>query len=209
MNAIVICECSDTVTDALKAVGVNAHSCDFKPSEHGRPDHIQADCRTLDYSGINLVIAHPDCTRICNSGVSWLERRNLWKEMREAALFFKWCLDLPVDLIAVENPIPHKYAIEIIGARYTQKIQPYQFGEDASKATCLWLKGLPELIPTKIIPASHLRKTKTGIGRLVWDNQTGSGRTNAPPSDHRKADRARTYPGIAQAMAEQWVRTAK
>lgn len=205
MNALVICECSDTVTDALKAVGVNARSCDLKPSEHNRPDHIQADCRTLDYSDIDLVVAHPDCTYIANSGVCHLYTDwARWEKMRKAALFFKWCLDLSVPLICTENPIPHKYALEIIGKKYTQIIQPYQFGEDASKATCLWLKGLPELTPTKIIYPSHYRVAKNGIARLVYDNQTGSGRTNAPPSDHRKADRARTYQGIAHAMAEQW-----
>jgi hypothetical protein len=191
MNVLVACECSDTVTDALKAVGVNAHSCDLKPSEHNRPDHIQADCRTLDYSGIDLVIAHPDCTFLANSGVRWMYSggKILLSRMEkawEAADFFNWCLNLPVPMICVENPIQHKYARQFI-RKYNQIIQPWQFGDNESKATCLWLKGLP------LLKATHEKPEY--IKQSTW---------RQPPSDHRKADRARTFPGIAKAMAEQW-----
>ena len=112
--------------------------------------------------------------------------------MQEGAEFFKHLLDAPIDQIAIENPIPHKYAVEIIGRKYDQLIQPYQFGEDASKATCLWLKNLPKLKPTNII-----RKAR-------YANQTPSGQNRLGPSPKRAKLRSLTYQGIADAMAMQW-----
>ncbi len=222
MNAIVICECSDMVTNALIERGINAHSCDLKPSEHDSPNHSQCDFRELDYSGIDLVIAHPDCTRLANSGVRWLhERPELWDDFLDAVRIFNVILGLNVPKICVENPIHHKYARKYI-RKYDQIIQPYQFGEDASKATCLWLKGLPKLKPTKYIEP-HYRCRCGGlpfeyelgkygcpnccgehIARLVWGNQTPSGQNNEPPGENQKTNRARTYRGIAEAMANQW-----
>jgi hypothetical protein len=221
MKVLVACEFSQVVTKAFRDKGHEAYSCDLLPTE-GNPDwHIQDDVLEHLDEGWDLMIAHPPCTRIANSGVSWLSR-NLWDEMRESALFFKKFIDAKIPKISVENPIPHHYAIEIIGKSYDQLIQPFQFGEDASKSTCLWLKNLCKLKPTRFIEP-HYRCPCGGypfeyalgkygcpnccgehIARLVWGNQTPSGQNNEPPSINRATNRARTYPGIAQAMANQW-----
>jgi len=188
MNAIVICECSDTVTNALIERGVNAHSCDLKPSEHNSPNHFQCDFRDLDYTGIDLLIAHPDCTRLANSGVRWLhERPELWEDFLDAVRIFNLILDLDVPKICVENPIHHKYARQYI-RKYDQLIQPWQFGDMESKATCLWLKGLSLLTPI-------ITQKPIGVKQSVW---------REAPSPERKTNRARTFKGIAQAMATQW-----
>jgi site-specific DNA-cytosine methylase len=181
MNIIVACECSDIVADAFKKLGHNAHSCDLKPSEHNRPDHYQCDMRLLDYSGIDLLIAHPDCTHLAVSGARWWKDRA--KEQWEAIEFVRWIANLPVPRIAIENPIG---ILSTVWRKPDQIIQPWMFGHGEVKATCLWLKGLLKLVPTNIVD---------GREQKVW---------RMPPSEHRKADRARTYQGIANAMAAQW-----
>jgi len=185
MRVLVCCEFSGVVRDAFIAAGHNAVSCDLLPSERPGP-HYQGDVRDILGDGWDLMIAHPPCTRLANSGVRWLHERNLWDEMREAAEFFRLLLDAPIPRIAVENPIPHRYALEIIGRKYDQIIQPWQFGHGETKATCLWLKNLPPLHPTNIVAGREHR---------IW---------KMPPSPRRALERSRTYPGIARAMAEQW-----
>jgi hypothetical protein len=144
----------------------------------------------------DLMVAHPPCTYLANSGVHWLHREDgRWEKMREAAQFFKDLLRAPIKKIAVENPIMHKYAVKIIGRSQTQCIQPYEFGHPESKATCFWLKGLPKLRPTNVLPpppSGH------------WENQTPSGRNAVPPSEDRWKIRSVTYLGVARAMAKQW-----
>lgn len=185
-KVIVDCEYSAEVRDAFARRGWDAWSCDLLPSERGGK-HYQCDCRSLDYSDVDLVIAHPPCTRLSNSGVRWLfEREGYWVDMIEDALFFKWFVGLDVPCKGLENPIQHKYARAIIGREYDQIIQPWQFGHGETKATCLWLFNLPKLIPTNIVQGREGR---------VW---------RMPPSPERAKERARTYPGIAEAMAEQW-----
>lgn len=115
--------------------------------------------------------------------------------MEDGARFFKKFLDADISHIAVENPIMHKYAVAIIGRRQDQIIQPYEFGHPESKATGLWLKNLPPLTPTKILPLP---------AKGHWDNQTPSGRNKIGPSPDRGKIRSLTYPGIAAAMATQW-----
>jgi hypothetical protein len=115
--------------------------------------------------------------------------------MWQGAFFFKMFLDAPIQKICVENPIPHHYALDIIGRKYDQIIQPWQFGHPESKATCLWLKGLPKLSHTNIL-------IKPELGR--WENQTKSGHNNISPGKDRWAKRSKTYEGIADAMASQW-----
>jgi len=187
MIVVVICERFGRIRDAFNKRGHLAVSCDLVPSETDNTLHIQEDCRNLNYSGVDLLIANPDCTYLCNSGVRWLyEEEGRWEKMEEAALFFRWILELPVPKIAVENPIMHKYAIEIIGKKQDQIIQPWQYGHGETKATCLWLKGLPKLQATDIVdgrhPAVHLMS----------------------PSPDRGIKRSITYQGVADAMAEQW-----
>jgi hypothetical protein len=133
------------------------------------------------------MIAHPPCTYLCNSGVSWLHKDiNRWPKLFEGAEFFKKLLDAPIPLIAIENPIMHKYSKSIIGVNQSQVIQPWMFGHGETKATCLWLKGLPLLQPTNVVDGR--------VGRMH----------SLPPSVDRWKIRSETYQGIADAMASQW-----
>ena len=186
MKVLVACEFSGIVREAFRKRGHDAYSCDLLESELDGP-HFQGN--VLDYLSKgwewDLIIAHPPCTRLCNSGVMWLERRNLWKEMEWACVFFNNFKHAPFERIAIENPIPHKYAAAKIG-HYNQIIQPWMFGHGETKATCLWLKNLPPLEPTNIVEGREQR-----LHRL-------------PPSPTRWKERSRTYQGIADAMAEQW-----
>ena len=193
-SVLVACEYSGIIREAFNGMGWDSWSCDLLPTEiPGK--HIQGDVTNWLFKGWDLLIAHPPCTRLANSGVQWLSRRNLWKEMEEGAEFFKMFLDAPIEKICVENPIQHHFASDIIGVKYSQIIQPFQFGHKESKATCLWLKGLPKLVPTDI-----LDKPESGI----WDNQTLGGQNNTPPGKDRWKKRSKTYYGIANAMAKQW-----
>ena len=184
VNVAVVCEYSGVVRDAFIAAGHNAVSFDLLPTERPGP-HVQGDVRAADLSGFNVFVCHPPCTRLCNSGVRWLGERNLWAELDEAAAFFRWCLDLP-GRVCIENPIQHKHAKGRIKVPHTQIIQPWQFGHGETKATCLWLKELPPLLPTNIVDGRSGRIHKM------------------PPGPDRSKERSRTYPGIAAAMAEQW-----
>ena len=185
MKVLVACEFSGTVRDAFTAAGHDAWSCDLLPTE-SPGQHIQCDVLAILDDGWDLMIAHPPCTRLSNSGVRWLHERNLWDDMRAGADFFKSLLDAPILRIAVENPIPHRYAVEAIGRKYDQIIQPWQFGHGEVKATCLWLKHLPRLTHTNVVQG---REPKV--------------HTAAPGKDRWKL-RSITYAGIATAMAEQW-----
>ena len=180
------CEFSGVVREAFRRRGHDAWSCDLLPAEDGSQYHIQDDVLPNLDEDWDLMIAHPPCTRLCNSGVSWLERRNLWDELDGAAKFFRFLLDAPVSRIAVENPIPHKYAVHRIGRKYDQIVQPWWFGHGETKATCLWLKNLPLLKPTNIVDGREQR-----LHRL-------------PPSPNRWRERSRTMFGLAEAMAVQW-----
>jgi len=119
MNVLVACEFSGIVRDAFIAKGHNAISCDLLPTEVKGP-HYQGDVLNLFFEGWDMIIAHPPCTRLANSGVRWLRERNLWSEMRDAAFFFKLMLLAPIPKICVENPIPHKYAVKEIGRKIVE-----------------------------------------------------------------------------------------
>jgi hypothetical protein len=198
MRVLVACEFSGIVRDAFAAKGHDAWSCDLLPTE--RPgNHIVGD--VLDYitNEWDLMIAHPPCTYLSNSGVRHLHdsvsSRNGVKAkihgeermeyMIRSAKFFNKFLNAPIEKICVENPTPHKYAKEIIG-NYSQAIQPWQFGHGETKRTCLWLKNLSQLIPTDIVGGRHARC------HLM------------PQSKDRGKLRSITFTGIAAAMAEQW-----
>lgn len=186
MRVLVACEFSGIVRDAFAARGHDAWSCDLLPSE--RPgNHLQCDVRTVLDDGFDLMIAHPECTYLCNSGVRWLhERPERWPLMEAAAEFFRAMLDAPIQHIAVENPVMHGYAKKLIGVQQTQIVQPWQFGDSERKATCLWLKNLPALRQTNVVLA---------LGNSVH---------HEPPGPERKRNRSRTFPGIAAAIADQW-----
>lgn len=198
MRVLVACEFSGRVRDAFIDKGHDAISCDLIDTEALGP-HVIGDFRDLlsdVYFGrsepYDLLIAHPPCTYLCNSGVRWLfnkdgsENQDRMAKVHEAHNLFWDCLNsFPkvAEAVCVENPIPHKYAKL---PAYTQKIQPWQFGDGETKATCLWLRGLPKLIPTNIVDG---RKQRVHL---------------ESPGPERSKNRSRTYPGIAAAMADQW-----
>jgi len=189
MRVLVACEYSGRVCDAFIARGHMAVSCDLIPSEGQNPAcHIEGDAiDAIEMAEWDMLIAFPPCTYLCNSGVRWLhERRGRWMRMEQACGFFRALLAAPVERIAIENPVMHGYAREIIGRGPDQSIQPWQFGHGEVKRTCLWLKNLPPLEPTQIVDG---REPKIH---------------HASPGPGRGKDRSLTYQGIADAMAEQW-----
>jgi site-specific DNA-cytosine methylase len=170
-------------------------SCDFLPSEQPGPHH-QGDVRELLGQEWDLLIAHPPCTYLSVSGMHWTTRGLRDPKLTEDALdFVRLFMNAPIERIAIENPV------SVISSRIRkpdQIIQPYQFGHDASKKTCLWLKGLPLLKPTQMVEPRIVN------GKQRWGNQTDSGQNKLPPSKDRWKLRSKTYEGIADAMAAQW-----
>lgn len=184
MRVLVACEFSGIVRDAFRNAGHDAWSCDLLPSDCIY--HIQGDARALLLQQWDLLIAHPPCTRLCNSGVRWLEERNLWEDMRRGVDLFCAFLDAEVPRIAVENPVMHGHARELINEGPSFCIQPWQFGHGETKRTCFWTINLPALIPTNIVDGREAR-----IHRMS-------------PSPDRWKERSRFFEGMAQAMVEQW-----
>lgn len=188
IRVLVACEFSGTVRRAFRARGYDAWSCDLLPSEDENPYHIQGDALEAVH-GVNrwyddywdLMIAHPPCTHLAVSGARWFKDKQA--EQVVALDFVRRLLDAPVRHIALENPV------SIISSRIRkpdQIIQPWQYGHGETKATCLWLKGLPKLTPTDVVDGREARIHKM------------------PPGPDRWKERSRTFTGIAEAMAEQW-----
>lgn len=202
MKVLVACEYSGIVRDAFKKHGHDAWSCDLLPTE-SPGSHIVGDAIDVAYSGEwDLMIAHPPCTYLTVAGLHWNKRVPGRDALTEEALgFVRKLMAAPIPKIAIENPIS---CISSRIRKPDQIIQPYEFGHDASKKTCLWLKNLPklELDPTIRFPG----RVVSYKGRLVerWSNQTDSGQNKLPPSPTRWKERSKTYEGIASAMAEQW-----
>jgi hypothetical protein len=195
MRVLVACESSGTVRDAFKALGYHAMSCDLLPTEI-EGNHYQGDIFDILGDGWDLLIAHPPCTYLCSSGIHWTTRGLRDPQLTEDALLFvQRLMDAPIQRIAIENPVG---AISTRIRKPEQIIQPYQFGDDASKKTCLWLKGLPVLTYTKFIEPRIVN------GKPRWANQTDLGQNKLAPSVDRWKERSKTYQGIARAMAEQW-----
>ena len=196
MKVLVACEFSGIVREAFRAKGHDAWSCDLLPAEDKSQYHYQGDVRyIIEMYDWDLMIAHDPCTYQCNSGVCWLvDNPERWKLLDESCELTKVILDAPIDKICRENPIPHKYAVERIGRKYDQLIQPYQFGHPERKATCLWLKNLPKLKPTNDVKKEMESLPKNIAQRIHY----------TPPGKDRWAIRSRTFEGIAKAMAEQW-----
>ncbi len=180
MRVLVACEYSGTVRDAFAARGHDAWSCDLLPTER-LGNHIHGDVLQHLHRNWDLMIAHPPCTHLAVSGARWFKDKQI--EQAEALDFVHRLMDAPIPRIALENPI------SIISSRIRkpdQIIQPWQFGHGETKATCLWLKNLPKLMPTNIVEGREARIHKM------------------PPGPNRWKERSRTFEGIAQAMAEQW-----
>lgn len=223
LRVLIGCECSGMVRRAFSALGHDAWSVDLKPAEDGSNRHFVGDVRDYLHMGWDLLaVMHPPCTRLANSGVRWLkvppgkltsnysqaEREAyaqmgeaerlafMWRSLEDGAALFSACWNAPIDRIAVENPVMHRHAKErIIGFEpHAQSVQPWHFGaaedgpDNVKKRICLWLRGLPTLTHTGTLDGSTARPEIH----------------EATPSEDRAADRARFFPGIAAAMAEQW-----
>ncbi len=204
MKVLIACETSGVVRDAFRLRGHDAWSCDIFPSDDFSQFHIKDDVRNiLAGTSWDLLIAHPPCTRLCNSGVRWLSKpppgktlKRMWSNLAEGAAFFSclWNCDIP--RIAIENPVMHKYAKAKISRyeKFTQTIQPWQFAVDpfgpdnVKKRTCLWLKNVPALIATGTLNGATARDEIH----------------KASPGPNRWKQRSKSFPGIAAAMADQW-----
>ncbi|MDE0922511.1 hypothetical protein [Aurantimonas coralicida] len=196
MKVLVACEFSGIVRNAFLDRGHDAWSCDLLPSDDGSNRHITGDARDLLDDGWDLLmVAHPPCTRLCNSGVRWLTappagktREQMWADLEEGAALFSTFWNAPIERIAVENPVMHKHAKARIRnyAEPAQSVQPWQFGHGETKRTCLWLKNLPPLTPTNIVDGRAQRVHRMSPGPDRW------------------RERSRFFPGIAEAMADQW-----
>ena len=180
LRVLVACEYSGTVREAFKALGHDAMSCDLLDTEMPGK-HYKGDVRDILCEEWDIMIAHPPCTHLAVSGARWFKDKQ--REQAEALEFVDLLLNAPINRIAIENPI------SIISSHFRkpdQIIQPWQFGHGETKSTCLWLKNLPKLKPTNIVEGREQR---------IW---------KMPPSADRWKERSRTFPGIAQAMAEQF-----
>lgn len=206
MNVLVACECSGRVREAFRAKGHTVWSCDLLPSEDNSPFHYIGDARDLlSLGGWDLMIAHPPCTRLANSGVRWLQSPPLGKTVEQmhgalldGAAFYRTFRDAKVPRKAIENPIMHKYARALIEPGRRQIVQPWWFGDPAFKATGFELIGLPYLEPT-----NKLNPPKPGSP----EHKNWSECHRASPGPERQRNRSRTYQGVADAMAAQWSTT--
>jgi hypothetical protein len=183
VRVLIACECSGRVREAFRARGHDAWSCDLLPAEDGSRFHIQADALNVLHEGWDVLIGHPPCTHLAISGARWFPEKRASGEQAEAVAFFLALAHAPIPRIAIENPV---CIMSSVWREPDQVIQPWQFGHGEVKATCLWLKGLPLLHPTKVVEGRYPRV------HLM------------PPSADRWKERSRTYEGIADAMAAQW-----
>ena len=182
MKVLIACEYSGTVRDAFIAKGHDAMSCDLLPTDVPGP-HYQGDVRDVLHGCWDLMIAHPPCTHLSVSGARHFDAKKLDGRQQSAISFFMMLAKADIPMIAVENPV---CIMSSIWRKPDQVIQPWQFGHGETKATCLWLKGLPPLMSTNVVDGRENRIHKM------------------PPSPDRWKERSKTYEGIAQAMATQW-----
>jgi hypothetical protein len=194
-KVLIACEFSGIVRNAFLSRGFDAWSCDLLPAEGFSGRHIVGDVRDILHDGWDMLIAHPPCTRLCNSGVRWLHNPpasrtlpEMWAELDEGAELFSEMWNAPIPHVAVENPVMHKHAKARIHGyqEFSQSIQPWQFGHPETKRTCLWLRQLPDLRPTDIVEGREPRVH------------------HASPGPNRWRERSRFFTGVAEAMADQW-----
>lgn len=202
MRILLACEYSGVGREAFRAMGHEVLSCDLLAADDGSPHHYQGDVRDVLYDRWDMLIAHPECTRLTNAGVRWLKvpppgrtLASMWEELFKAAEFYKLLRDAPIPRKAIENPIMHCHAREIVKPGRRQVVQPWWFGDKAFKATGLELIGLPDLVPTnKLIPP------KPGTD----EHKEWSFIHRATPGPDRWKLRSKSFPGIMNAMAAQW-----
>lgn len=196
LRVLIACEFSGTVRRAFADRGHDAWSCDLLPAEDRSNKHIVGDARDILNDGWDLLmVAHPPCTRLCNSGVRWLSSpppgrtlEEMWAELDDAADLFSAFWNAPIERICIENPVMHRHAKARIRnfEDFAQTVQPWQFGHGETKRTCFWLKNLPPLQPTNVVDGREQRVHRMSPGPDRWK------------------ERSRFFPGIAAAMADQW-----
>lgn len=216
MRVLIACEESQATTKAFRKLGHEAFSCDLLPSSGGHPEwHFQCDIFEVINQGWDLMIAHPPCTYLTGSGVQWLsnpqdrdlpfeDRRphpkypNRRKDMLDSVEFVKALYNSPIERIAIENPVG------LLSSRWmkpNQIVQPYMFGDEATKSTCLWLKNLPLLVPTNIVGKGDRTFFASGKSHPKW---YADALKNAKTKEERQTLRSKTFEGMAAAFAEQW-----
>ena len=197
MRVLIACEFSGIVRDAFIKQGHDAISCDLLPTEQPGP-HYQGDVTDILNDGWDMMIGHPPCTYLCVPGAHYLHTRpERWNQLGKAVGFFNGLFNVGIDKVAIENPVPHRYAKL---PKYSQIIHPWQFGHELSKRTCLWLRGLPKLKPTDIKEFHGERYTRTNRQQKKYGKSS-----NSLWYAHSSAkERSKTFQGIADAMANQW-----
>ena len=194
MKVLIACEYSGIVRDAFSAKGHDAWSCDILPTE-SLGNHFQGDVLEHLDKGWDLMIAHPPCTHLAVSGARWFtEGKKPWSLQEEALDFVRKLLAAPIDKIALENPVS---VISTKIRKPNQIIQPFEYGHDVTKRTCLWLKNLPNLKPTKIVKPDIVLVNGKKMSRMHYESFK-------LPSKERSKVRSKFYTGIAEAMADQW-----
>ena len=202
-NILIACEESQTICKEFRKLGFNAYSCDLKDCSGGHPEwHLKMDVfEAIKKYHWDMMIAHPPCTFLSVSGNRWMNDKvhypNRAKDREEAIEFFLKIANADIKYIAIENPIG---VMSSVWKKPTQIIQPYQFGDEAQKTTCLWLKNLPPLRPTNIVSPGEFHITKGGRKQPKWYYDALWSKTQ----EGRRTIRSKTFPGIAKAMAEQW-----
>lgn len=192
VKILIGCEQSGVTRRAFRDADFDAWSCDILPAEDGSPFHFQCDVRTILDKNWTLGIFHPDCTYLTLAGARWYfdprpEYADRRERQREAIEFFRTLQNAPIPHICVENPQPLGIVMEQVG-RYDQRVQPWEHGTPESKGLCLWLKDLPPLLPTNIVPKHLIKQSCWRMG----------------PGENRKRDRARSFPTVAAQMVAQW-----
>jgi hypothetical protein len=216
MNILIACEESQAVCKEFRRLGHSAFSCDILHSTGGHPEwHIQRDVFEVIDEGWDMMIAFPPCTYLSVSGAQWYyhpEDKDLPKEERrphpkypnrmndriDASEFFMKLYNSPIDRVCIENPVG---VMSSLFRKPDQVIQPWMFGDEATKTTCLWLKGLPKLVPTNIVSKGDRTVFKSGKSHPKW---YADALAKAKTPEERRNLRSKTFPGIASAMAEQW-----
>jgi hypothetical protein len=214
MKILVACEESQAITKELRKLGHEAYSCDLLPCSGGHPEwHFQEDVFNVIERGWDMMIAHPPCTFLAVSGARWLYNKDgskneeRWKNQAEALDFVQRLMDAPINKIAIENPIS---VISSNIRKPDQIVQPWQFGDKAQKSTCLWLKNLPKLVPTNIVEKGEFKEwidKKTGKTKrqAKWYYEALQ---KAKTPAERRTLRSKTFKGMAEAIAQQWTKTA-
>lgn len=206
MKVLLACEESQAVTKELRKLGHEAYSCDILPCSGGHPEwHLQQDVKEILKQDWDMIIAFPPCTFLTVTGNRWFnidkygdKARKRHKDREEAIEFFMMFANADCPRIAIENPVG---VMSSHWRKPNQIVNPYQFGDPFEKKTCLWLKGLPELVPTDVVEPAPRTQFESGKSMPTWYAEAWK-----LPKEERSKLRSKTFPGIAKAMAEQWTK---